>query len=284
MSPHTHEPAHDVSSPVGGFDRFQAIIDADDRPVCAFDPDLRYTAFNRAHAAVMRDLYGADIAIGGCLKDYLTVDADREAISAHLERAFAGERVVTGATSGDPGGLRFFDIVHTPLTDADGTVSGVVVRAREIVTPQDSPALHATFFETALEGFAYCRMLYDDHGRPDDFVCLAVNPAFERVTGLKGVVGKRITAVLPTVRDEMPDIFATHARVSETGEPAEFEIDFKPLGVWLLVSVTRPEPGHFAARFVEPLPHAGGSAFDLLRFIPHDDAVIDQREDGRLQG
>ena len=37
----------------------QALIDADDQPVFAVDRELRYTAFNSAHADAMRGLYGA---------------------------------------------------------------------------------------------------------------------------------------------------------------------------------------------------------------------------------
>jgi hypothetical protein len=77
----------------------QAIIDANDQPVFALDSDCRYTAYNRAHAEVMRALYGAEIALGGRLTDYQTVSADREAAIANLEKALAGERVVASATS-----------------------------------------------------------------------------------------------------------------------------------------------------------------------------------------
>ena len=103
----------------------------------------------------------------------------------------------------------------------------------------------ALFFESALEGFAYCRLLYDAEGRPDDCVYLAVNPAFERLTGLKDVVGKRLTEIAPTAGDETPDVLGIYVRVVETGEPAEFEIDVAPLGLRLHVSARRPEPGHF---------------------------------------
>ena len=57
----------------------QALIDANDQPVFATDRGLCYTAFNRAHATVMRALYGCEIAVGGRLLDYQTVAADREA-------------------------------------------------------------------------------------------------------------------------------------------------------------------------------------------------------------
>lgn len=81
----------------------QEIIDADDQPVFALDRDLCYTAFNRAHATMMRELYGAEIALGGRLTDYQTVAADRETAFANLERALAGEPVVASAYSGEPG-------------------------------------------------------------------------------------------------------------------------------------------------------------------------------------
>jgi diguanylate cyclase (GGDEF)-like protein/PAS domain S-box-containing protein len=78
-----------------------------------------------------------------------------------------------------------------------------------------------------------------------------VNPAFERLTGLRGVVGKRLAEVVPRAKDETPEILDTYGRVAQTGEPEEFEIDFTPLSVWLHVSVRQPEPGHFVAVFTD---------------------------------
>ena len=115
-----------------GFVSVQAIIDADDLPCFALDRELRYTAFNRAHAVVMRALNGADIALGGRLPDYQTVAADRETSTANLERALAGEHFVASAFSGEEGKRRYFDVVHTPQTDETGAVVGVVVRASDV--------------------------------------------------------------------------------------------------------------------------------------------------------
>ena len=58
-----------------------------------------------------------------------------------------------------------------------------------------------------LDGFAYCKMLFDDRDRPVDFVYLAVNSAFERLTGLKNVVGKRVTEVIPGIKEASPELF-----------------------------------------------------------------------------
>jgi PAS domain S-box-containing protein len=102
-----------------------------------------------------------------------------------------------------------------------------------------------------LEGFAYCRILYDEKGAPDDWVYLDVNPAFYRLTGLADVVGKPVTQILPTIKQANPELLDIYGRVASTGEPAEFDIDFTPLDRWLHVSASRPREGEFVAFFYD---------------------------------
>ena len=163
-------------------DALQAIVDANDQPVFALDRDLRYLAFNRAHATIMRALYGAEIAVGGRLPDYQTVTADREAAMANLERALVGERIVAGAESGQEGHRRAFEVVHSPLTDADGTVIGVVVRASDVTERElaerdllESETRHRDLFERMPQGVVY----QDAEGR-----ITAANVSAERILGL----------------------------------------------------------------------------------------------------
>ncbi len=93
----------------------------------ALDNDLRYTAFNAAHAANMKARYGAEVALGARLLDYQTVAADRESTQSNLLRALRGECLVASACSGEPERRRYLDVVHEPLTDATGAVIGVAV-------------------------------------------------------------------------------------------------------------------------------------------------------------
>ena len=87
------------------------------------------------------------------------------------------------------------------------------------------------------------------NGSPDDFVYLAVNPAFEQLTGLTDVVGKRVTTVIPGIKEATPEVFETYGRVAAGGPAERFEIDFTPLSKWLLVAVSSPAKGFFVAVF-----------------------------------
>ncbi len=108
---------------------------------------------------------------------------------------------------------------------------------------------YRSLFENMLDGFAYCKMLFDDHGRPIDFAYLEVNSAFERLTGLKNVVGKKVTEVIPGIKESYPEVFEIYGRVALTGMPEKFEIDFKPLEAWFSISVYSTKREYFVAVF-----------------------------------
>jgi len=134
-------------------------ITASRLPVFTLDRELRYTAFNRAHVADMKAMYGVEIVLGGRLTDYQSVAADRETAQANLLRALAGERVVASAYSGEPGHERYIDVVHEPLTDAKGEVVGVEVRVFDATERQaieealwESEERYRDLLEGAIEG------------------------------------------------------------------------------------------------------------------------------------
>lgn len=110
-------------------------------------------------------------------------------------------------------------------------------------------ALYRCFFESMPEGCAYCGMIFDDSGRPVDWTHLAVNGAFERLMGLKNVVGRRATELFPDIAASHPELFETYGRVALTIEPDRFVIHFQPLKAWLDVSVFSPAKGRFVAVF-----------------------------------
>ncbi|OGG45199.1 MAG: hypothetical protein A3F84_09405 [Candidatus Handelsmanbacteria bacterium RIFCSPLOWO2_12_FULL_64_10] len=91
-------------------------------------------------------------------------------------------------------------------------------------------------------------MLFEDN-RPQDFIYLDVNSAFEKLTGLKNVVGKKITEVIPGIRESHPELFEIYGRVSLTGHPEEFEVYLESLGFWFSISAYSTEKACFVAVF-----------------------------------
>ncbi|MDP4027918.1 MAG: PAS domain S-box protein [Gallionella sp.] len=105
-----------------------------------------------------------------------------------------------------------------------------------------------SLFENMLEGYAYCRMVFEQ-GVPRDFVYMEVNHAFGALTGLKDVLGKNVSAVIPGIRESNPEMFEIYGRVALTGQPERFESYVEPLKTWFSVSVYCPEQGCFVAVF-----------------------------------
>ncbi len=113
---------------------------------------------------------------------------------------------------------------------------------------QESEKRYRSLFDNMLEGLAYCRMIYKN-GEPVDFVYLDVNASFERLTGLKDVVGKKVGSLIPGIRKSNPELFAIYGRVAAGGAPEHFETHVEMLGIWFSISVYSPAKNHFVAVF-----------------------------------
>jgi diguanylate cyclase (GGDEF)-like protein/PAS domain S-box-containing protein len=127
--------------------------------------------------------------------------------------------------------------------------SGGVTDGRALRDLQTSERLYRSLFENMIDGYAQCRMLYDKEGRPEDFICLEVNPAFERLTGLTDVVGKRASEVIPGIQQTNPELLEMFGRAALSGEHSRFETHVEALGIWLSIAVYSPRKDHFAAVF-----------------------------------
>ena len=113
---------------------------------------------------------------------------------------------------------------------------------------RSSEELYRSLFDNMLNGFAYCRMLFSQ-AQPHDFIYLAVNEAFTTLTGLKYVVGKNVTEVIPGIRESDPGLFEIYGRVALSGIPERFEMYVASLKMWFWISVYSPKKEHFVAVF-----------------------------------
>ena len=105
-----------------------------------------------------------------------------------------------------------------------------------------------SLFNNMLEGCARCELVLEPDRMPD-FRYLEINGAFEKVTGLKNVVGKRISEVIIGVQKSNPVFFEVCARVALTGAPERFETHSESLGLWFSVSVYSYEKNGFVMVF-----------------------------------
>ncbi len=103
-------------------------------------------------------------------------------------------------------------------------------------------------FENMLNGFAYCKIILDN-GQPRDFIYLDVNTAFGALTGLKHVVGKKASDVIPGIRESDPELIALYGRVALTGKSERLETYVEALKMWFSISVYSPQKGYFVAVF-----------------------------------
>jgi PAS domain S-box-containing protein len=115
---------------------------------------------------------------------------------------------------------------------------------------RESEERYRLLFNEMISGFALHRIILDEAGEPKDYVFLNVNPAFERLTGLKAeeVVGKSVLAVLPETE---PHWIKTYGEVALSGKPIHFENYAKELDKHYECFAFCPKKGQFAVTFAD---------------------------------
>jgi PAS domain S-box-containing protein len=104
-------------------------------------------------------------------------------------------------------------------------------RARAEAALRESEQKYRSLFENLGQGYSECELIRDADGHVTDFRYIALNPAFERLTGLKiaGMIGR-------TAREAVPDIadshFEKYERIVAAGAPSREEYRIDALDRW----------------------------------------------------
>lgn len=150
-----------------------------------------------------------------------------------------------------PRGNKFFRIKVVPEKDTRNQVLSLLVIARDCTYEkwaedalQNSEHRFRQLFENSVNGVALHEIITDRNGVPCDYRFIAVNPAFERITGLKGmdILGRTVLEVLPNVEEYW---ICRYGQVALTGSQDHFEEYSRELGFWYSVVAYQNEPGQF---------------------------------------
>ncbi|WP_337268633.1 PAS domain-containing protein [Oryzifoliimicrobium ureilyticus] len=118
---------------------------------------------------------------------------------------------------------------------------------------RESEAHYEMLFNSIDQGFCVIEMIFDERGKPFDYRFLEANASFERQTGLKDVIGKRVSELQPDLEQHWFDIYG---QIALSGEPQRFEERADTMGHWYSV---------YAFRVGEPHKRRVAVLFDDIR-------------------
>ncbi len=114
-----------------------------------------------------------------------------------------------------------------------------------------SEAKYRSLFANMIDGFAYHRILVDEKERPVDYIFLETNNAFEELTGLKDVTGKKVTEIMPDLKKSSFDWINIYGNVALKGEDIKIEEFVESLNKWFSIRAYSYEKYYFATIFAD---------------------------------
>ncbi len=114
---------------------------------------------------------------------------------------------------------------------------------------RESEEKYRSLFTNMIDGYAYCRAIPDSDNQLMDILFLEVNDNYAEVMNQKKehVIGKKVTEILPGIKEAHPGLFDNYAKVAFLGEGISFHYYNKIINKWLAISAYRPKKGHYVA-------------------------------------
>jgi PAS domain S-box-containing protein len=170
---------------------------------------------------------------------------DRAFAERQWREAMAARRVVDAEfrLRAPDGGWRWTNVRAAPLLDAQGNIQNwaglnidIDARKRAEMELRRSEGRLRALFETIDDGYSEMQVILDAEGHVVDWLHLALNGNFSRVTGIPDITGRLASEVFPNLEGEW---FRRMDLAYRTGEPQRFETELAELGRWFDNYITR---------------------------------------------
>ena len=184
----------------------------------------------------------------------LTHPDDLALNEANFERMKAGE--IDGYTLEK----RFIRKDGSPITvnldvkctrTVDGKINHLVAMIEDITERKraekalsESEATYRSLFNNMMNGVSHNRMFFRE-GVPVDYEYISVNRAFEQISGMKDVVGRKISEIIPGYCEDNPESLEVFGCVAQTGQPTRWEHYLAAVEKWFAFSIYSPAAGEF---------------------------------------
>jgi PAS domain S-box-containing protein len=113
---------------------------------------------------------------------------------------------------------------------------------------------HRGLINILQNGYACCQVVYEN-GVAVDLIYEEVNPGFERLTGLKNVIGLRVSDVISDILESDQLFIEKMLAVADSGISDHFEMFFNKFKKWLDISAYSPQNGYLVAIFNDISDH-----------------------------
>ena len=158
--------------------------------------------------------------------------------------ALAGEQVLNDAQESDP-----YAYLVKPIQEPDlrAAIDVALYKNRMEARLRDSERRYRMLFETMTSAFALGEVAWDGDGHAVDYHVLAVNPAFEQMTGIRegrldgGMLNRLFSP------ETAQSLITRIGRVAREGSSDHFEISLATLDRDLNITLYSPQPGQVAA-------------------------------------
>lgn len=176
---------------------------------------------------------------------------------AYRETGTLPDKAIELAWSRRDGRTVYTENLYTPIQDRRGRPAGFLTIARDITQRKlaekallESELRYNELFNSMLNGYCRCEVLFDREGRACDYRYLDVNPAFEKITGRdrESIVGRTALEVYGFVPQASIESFG---RVAQSGRPEHFCGYLEHFDKNLDAFIYSPQAGQCVAVFID---------------------------------